>query len=142
MTYRVIQWATGNVGSRALKTVIEHPDYELVGLYVSSLEKAGKDAGELVGLDPVGRMRSAAHHAQERGSSKRGADAANDHSSPYSPWQPSSRDWHTANHRELEPAIRAPPEAASTDSPRLLLPCGKVRRALWRRRHAIPVWRR
>ncbi len=53
-TYRVIQWATGNVGSRALKTVIEHPEYELAGLWVSSAEKAGRDAGELCGLPPTG----------------------------------------------------------------------------------------
>jgi 4-hydroxy-tetrahydrodipicolinate reductase len=52
--YRVIQWATGNVGSRALRTVIEHPDYELVGLWVSSESKVGKDAGELAGIAPVG----------------------------------------------------------------------------------------
>jgi 2,4-diaminopentanoate dehydrogenase len=50
-TYRVIQWATGNVGSRALRTVIEHPALELVGVYVTSAAKAGKDAGELCGLD-------------------------------------------------------------------------------------------
>jgi 2,4-diaminopentanoate dehydrogenase len=50
-TYRVIQWATGNVGSRALRTIIEHPSLELVGLYVTSQAKAGKDAGELAGLD-------------------------------------------------------------------------------------------
>lgn len=49
--YRVIQWATGNVGSRALRTVIEHPALELVGLYVTSPTKAGKDAGALSGLD-------------------------------------------------------------------------------------------
>lgn len=54
--YKVIQWATGNVGSRSLKTVIEHPDLELVGLWVSSMDKVGKDAGELCGLDPVGIM--------------------------------------------------------------------------------------
>jgi 2,4-diaminopentanoate dehydrogenase len=52
--YRVIQWATGNIGSRALRAVIGHPDYELVGLWVSSLDKVGMDAGELCGLDPVG----------------------------------------------------------------------------------------
>jgi 2,4-diaminopentanoate dehydrogenase len=49
-TYRVIQWATGNVGSRALKTVIEHPSYQLVGLYVTNAEKIDKDAGELCGI--------------------------------------------------------------------------------------------
>lgn len=50
-TYRVIQWATGNVGGRALQRVIEHPNLDLVGLWVSSEAKAGKDAGELAGLD-------------------------------------------------------------------------------------------
>lgn len=53
-TWRVIQWATGNVGSRALRTVIEHPRYELAGLYVSSPDKAGRDAGELAGIAPCG----------------------------------------------------------------------------------------
>lgn len=53
-TYRVIQWATGNIGSRALQRVIEHPDMELVGLWVSSPEKAGKDAGALLGLGDTG----------------------------------------------------------------------------------------
>jgi 2,4-diaminopentanoate dehydrogenase len=53
-TYRVVQWATGNVGSRGLRTVIEHPEYELVGLWVSSPEKAGKDAGALCGLPDTG----------------------------------------------------------------------------------------
>jgi 4-hydroxy-tetrahydrodipicolinate reductase len=52
--YKVIQWATGNVGSRALRTAIEHPLLDLVGLWVSSDAKAGKDAGELCGLPPVG----------------------------------------------------------------------------------------
>lgn len=52
--YRVIQWATGNVGSRSLRTVIEHPEYELVGLWVSSEAKVGKDAGELAGIAPIG----------------------------------------------------------------------------------------
>jgi 4-hydroxy-tetrahydrodipicolinate reductase len=49
--YRVIQWATGNVGSRSLRTVIEHPSLKLVGLYVTSAAKDGKDAGALCGLD-------------------------------------------------------------------------------------------
>lgn len=53
-TWRVIQWATGNVGSRSLRTVIEHPNMELVGLWVSSPEKVGKDAGELCGLPQTG----------------------------------------------------------------------------------------
>jgi 2,4-diaminopentanoate dehydrogenase len=54
MTYRVAQWGTGNVGRLAVRGVLEHPDLELVGLFVHGADKAGKDAGELAGLDPVG----------------------------------------------------------------------------------------
>jgi 2,4-diaminopentanoate dehydrogenase len=50
MKYRVIQWATGNVGRRALRAIIEHPEMELVGVYVHSAAKVGKDAAELCGL--------------------------------------------------------------------------------------------
>ncbi len=53
-TYRVIQWATGNIGLRSLKTVIEHKQLDLVGLWVSSPEKVGRDAGEMVGLPANG----------------------------------------------------------------------------------------
>jgi 2,4-diaminopentanoate dehydrogenase len=52
--YRVVQWATGNIGMRSLRAVIEHPELDLVGLYVYSEAKAGRDAGELCGLDPAG----------------------------------------------------------------------------------------
>ena len=51
---RVIQWATGNIGTRSLQRVIEHPDMELVGLWVHSPDKAGRDAGDLCGLPPTG----------------------------------------------------------------------------------------
>lgn len=53
-TYRVAQWATGNIGRRSLRSIIEHPDLELVGVYVYSAAKAGRDAGELCGLGPTG----------------------------------------------------------------------------------------
>ncbi|SHM64878.1 dihydrodipicolinate reductase [Cryptosporangium aurantiacum] len=52
--YRVVQWATGNIGSRTLRGVIEHPGLELAGVYAHSPAKAGRDAGELCGLDPTG----------------------------------------------------------------------------------------
>jgi hypothetical protein len=51
MTYRVIQWSTGNVGRYALRGIIGHPDLELAGLWVSSDAKAGRDAAELCGID-------------------------------------------------------------------------------------------
>lgn len=54
MTYRVVQWSTGNVGKLALHGVIQHPDLELVGLWVHSADKVGRDAGELVGLPATG----------------------------------------------------------------------------------------
>ena len=52
--YRVVQWATGNIGLRSLRAVIEHPDLELVGVYVYSDAKAGRDAGDLCGVAPTG----------------------------------------------------------------------------------------
>ena len=58
MAYKVIQWSTGNVGRHAVRLIVEHPDLELVGLWVHSEEKAGRDAGELVGIDPVGVIAS------------------------------------------------------------------------------------
>ncbi len=53
-TYRVVQWSTGTIGVRALRAVIEHPLLELAGVYVHGSDKAGRDAGELCGLAPVG----------------------------------------------------------------------------------------
>ena len=51
---RVVQWATGNIGLRALREVIRHPDLELVGVLVFDPEKDGVDAGVLCGGEPVG----------------------------------------------------------------------------------------
>ncbi|MBJ8339238.1 diacylglycerol kinase [Antrihabitans sp. YC3-6] len=51
MAYRVVQWSTGNVGRWALRSIIARPELELIGVWVSSDEKAGRDAGELAGLD-------------------------------------------------------------------------------------------
>jgi 4-hydroxy-tetrahydrodipicolinate reductase len=50
----VVQWATGNIGTRSLRAVVEHPGMTLVGLYVFSPEKDGLDAGEFCRLDPTG----------------------------------------------------------------------------------------
>lgn len=52
--FKVIQWATGSMGKACLRAVIDHPDLELVGLYVYSDKKAGKDAGEIARRDPTG----------------------------------------------------------------------------------------
>jgi 4-hydroxy-tetrahydrodipicolinate reductase len=50
----VVQWATGNIGTRSLRAVIEHPGLRLAGVYVHAPDKAGQDAGELCGLPPTG----------------------------------------------------------------------------------------
>ncbi|MBB2993239.1 hypothetical protein FHR72_004746 [Mycolicibacterium iranicum] len=54
MALRVVQWATGGVGVAAIRGVLEHPELELVGCWVHSEAKAGRDAGEIAGVDPVG----------------------------------------------------------------------------------------
>lgn len=53
MPIRVVHVATGNVGKIALSQLIEDPRFELVGLVTSTPDKAGRDAGELAGLDTV-----------------------------------------------------------------------------------------
>jgi 4-hydroxy-tetrahydrodipicolinate reductase len=54
MAYRVIQWATGTVGVHAVPAIAAHPDLELAGLWVHSDAKAGRDAGEICGVAPIG----------------------------------------------------------------------------------------
>jgi 4-hydroxy-tetrahydrodipicolinate reductase len=51
MTYRVVQWSTGNVGRHAIAGIDARPDLELVGVWVSNPGKVGVDAGRLAGLD-------------------------------------------------------------------------------------------
>ncbi|HMS77154.1 NAD(P)H-dependent amine dehydrogenase family protein [Gordonia sp. (in: high G+C Gram-positive bacteria)] len=51
---RVFQVATGNLGTETIGRIQRHPDLELVGLHCYSPEKIGRDAGEIVGIDPVG----------------------------------------------------------------------------------------
>lgn len=50
MTLRVVAWSTGNVGRHVIAGIDARPDLELVGLWVSSPAKVGRDAGELAGL--------------------------------------------------------------------------------------------
>lgn len=52
---RVIQWATGNAGRKAVGGIVRHPDLELIGLHAHSKNKIGRDAAEICGLDePTG----------------------------------------------------------------------------------------
>ena len=52
--YKVIQWATGGVGRAAIQGVIRHPQLELVGCWVHSDDKNGRDAGAVAGEAPIG----------------------------------------------------------------------------------------
>jgi 4-hydroxy-tetrahydrodipicolinate reductase len=54
LPYQVVQWATGNIGTHALRAVLEHPNLTLAGVYVHSPDKAGLDAGELCGVGATG----------------------------------------------------------------------------------------
>jgi hypothetical protein len=54
MKYRVVQWATGNLGRAAIEGIVAHPELDLVGVWVHSDAKLGKDAGELAGIAPIG----------------------------------------------------------------------------------------
>lgn len=54
MAYRVVLWGTGAVGVEAIRGILDHPDLELAGIKVYSDGKVGRDAGDLVGSDPVG----------------------------------------------------------------------------------------
>jgi 4-hydroxy-tetrahydrodipicolinate reductase len=54
MAYRVIQWATGQLGQAAIAGMVGRSDMELVGGWVHSAEKDGRDLGELAGLAPIG----------------------------------------------------------------------------------------
>lgn len=51
---KVVQWATGAVGSAQLREVIDRRDLELVGLFVYGQDKVGVDAGDLVGRPATG----------------------------------------------------------------------------------------
>ncbi|WP_273735652.1 dihydrodipicolinate reductase [Mycolicibacterium septicum] len=52
--HRVAQWATGTIGTHALRSIIEHPHLALSGVHVFGAGKVGTDAGDLCGLAPTG----------------------------------------------------------------------------------------
>jgi 2,4-diaminopentanoate dehydrogenase len=52
---RVVIWGTGFVGKMVIAEIVEHPQFELVGVGVSNPKKVGRDVGEVCGLaEPVG----------------------------------------------------------------------------------------
>jgi hypothetical protein len=54
VVYKVVHCGTGNIGAVALRAVLQHPELELIGHYVSTPAKAGRDSGELIGVEPAG----------------------------------------------------------------------------------------
>lgn len=54
MTYKVIQWATGHTGKMVARALAERPAYEIVGAFVYSPDKAGRDLGEICGIGKLG----------------------------------------------------------------------------------------
>ncbi|MGI5219864.1 NAD(P)H-dependent amine dehydrogenase family protein [Nocardia sp. CA-290969] len=48
-TLRVAQWATGTIGARALRGIVEHPELVLAGVYSHNPDKQGRDAADLCG---------------------------------------------------------------------------------------------
>ena len=54
MSYRVVQWATGNQGVEAIRAILDRPDLDLVGAKVYTDDKDGVDAGVLAGREACG----------------------------------------------------------------------------------------
>lgn len=54
MSYRVVQWGTGEVGRESLRGILDHPGLELAGIKAFGGDKHGVDAGTLIGRAPVG----------------------------------------------------------------------------------------
>lgn len=52
--YRVVQWSTGNIGSRALGVLLDRDDLDVVGVHAFGSDKVGRDAGLLADRPPVG----------------------------------------------------------------------------------------
>ena len=54
MALRVVVCFTGGVGSQVVRLLHEDPGFELVGVLVYHEDKAGRDAGEVVGIGNIG----------------------------------------------------------------------------------------
>ena len=119
MSYRVIQWATGNVGRAAIEGVLDHPDLELAGCWVHGEAKEGQDVGALIGRDPIGITAT------------RDIDAAARTRRRLRRLQPDLR---RRGHRDPDPRVGHEPR----DTVRLVLPshrgAGRPRRRVPRRR--------
>ena len=63
MTFRIVQWTTGNIGVKSVHAIVENSQLELVGCYAWSPDKVGKDVGELCGIQPLGVLATDDVHA-------------------------------------------------------------------------------
>jgi 2,4-diaminopentanoate dehydrogenase len=54
MSYRVIQWYTGDIAGRQVRDIARRTNIDLVGVVAYHVEKAGRDVGEVVGIDNLG----------------------------------------------------------------------------------------
>lgn len=61
--YRVIQWATGGLGTKCIRSIQQTPHLEIVGAWVSSEAKHGRDVGEIAGIAPMG-VKATMHHEE------------------------------------------------------------------------------
>ncbi|MEE2854492.1 MAG: dihydrodipicolinate reductase [Actinomycetota bacterium] len=52
--YRVVQWSTGNIGSRALGVLLDRGDFDVVGVHAFGSDKVGRDVGVLADRTPIG----------------------------------------------------------------------------------------
>lgn len=52
--YRVVQWSTGRIGQVTLRALLDSAQFDVVGAYVHSADKHGRDVGELCGRPHVG----------------------------------------------------------------------------------------
>ena len=52
--YEVVQWSTGNIGTRALGILLDRDDLDVVGVHAFGADKVGRDAGALADRPPTG----------------------------------------------------------------------------------------
>lgn len=50
-TIQTVVWGTGNMGRAAIRAIDAHPQLQLAAVLVNNPDKAGRDAGDLAGLD-------------------------------------------------------------------------------------------
>jgi hypothetical protein len=56
--YKVIQWGVGQIGTPAVRMMLQKKSIKMVGLIANRQEKVGKDIGELIGQSPAGILAS------------------------------------------------------------------------------------